>query len=216
MHSYLVNVYTFIHIHAKPPAFLWILKSTGTTVESITKPYQTALSWSPRFSFEIRLMAQPHEANPEGGRSFPCVPLDFVHISPLPDVLPVSFSCIEHSLASSSPCFLRCKGPKVKGRNVRQVSAEDLSAFIVLCFPFLCLYSCVELDQHFGMVAVVHLQLSFIAAISSPWVSALPSQCSSKALPVFFVILFIVFFPGVNRGAGSTSRDLSSSVAMKE
>lgn len=88
--------------------------------------------------------------------------------------------------------------------------------FITLYFPFLCLYSGVELDHHFGMVAAVHLQVSFIAAVSPPWVSALPSQRSSKALPVFFVILFIIFLPGANSGAGSTSCDLSSSMAMKE
>lgn len=81
---------------------------------------------------------------------------------------------------------------------------------IFLYFPFLCLYSCTEPGYHFGVVAVVHLQPSFITTGSSPPVSALPSQCSSKALPVFFV----VFSPGANSGAGRTSCDLS--LVMKE
>lgn len=83
---------------------------------------------------------------------------------------------------------------------------------IFLYYVFLCLYSSSEPGYHFGAVAVVHLQLSFITAGSSLWVSALPSQRSSKALPVVFVI----FSPGANSGAGSTSCDSSLSVATKE
>lgn len=62
----------------------------GTPVESITKPRQAALSQLLRFSFEMRLRVQPLETVPEGGRSFPCVPLELDRIFPLPGVLPAS------------------------------------------------------------------------------------------------------------------------------